>query len=222
MNNHFAPEAVSETYLDNLSHVHHIYEMARFRHIQRSWLSKMGLPPAMVANDAEHTFSGATLAVLLGKLEGLPNEDIFYLTFLFLYHDVGEDRTGDDDPNSKDYVVVDERRAMHDMFINTPLYKMVMDAYDEYKERKTLRSRIAKAADIIDSVRELLELKAKGVPYIDRIPDRIRDKRQCLVDMELPACTKFFDQLLAAGHEVIWDHFLKHANSTFTTGKYGK
>lgn len=79
-----------------------------------------------------------------------------------MIHDVGESRTGDTNPVSREYNRQDEDRAIQDIFKGTFWEKEAIALYREYKERKTMEAKIVKDADNLEVDLETIEQDYKG------------------------------------------------------------
>lgn len=227
MNQHVSSEAAllqaaSHT-LNDYPHVHYVHEMAGFRFILRDWVSTIGLPPGYAANNAEHAFNVITIGVLIGTMEKLPMEQLGLIAIGGWAHDLPERRTKDQDPTTRKYVKANEKKALAGILkrVNPYLRKVVNKVFYSYKARETIVDRIIKSADIIDSVREVIEWKRKGIPYLDCIPNRIQQKRERLQELGVPSAIELFEDLMTTGPDYVWSCTLL-GDSTFTDNKYGK
>ena len=188
------------------------YEIGNARKQQRRWESKIGVP---MANVAEHTYRTAFLAMHLAAAEGA---DPQRAAFIALIHDTEEIRTGDLDPFQKMYVHADGEKAIEDLFADIPLAKPCLEAFADYKKRKTLEAQCVKDADILDTVLELHEIAARGTHYLSLIAHQIAYKRKTYFTESARA---LHDAIAEAGPDAIWDWFVK-GESTFSRGEYGK
>jgi putative hydrolase of HD superfamily len=88
-----------------------LFEIGTLRRIARTWNQFFGTE---VANDTEHTFRVAWIALILAKHENVENTG--HILELALIHDIGEIRTGDVNYLSRQYTSSDEEQAVHDTF----------------------------------------------------------------------------------------------------------
>ena len=194
--------------------VNFFYEIGASRNRPRAWEQQIG---TKMANIAEHTIRVEVLAAHLALLEG---GNTARAVFIAAFHDFEEIRTGDQTPFQRPYGAMDGKRAIADMAAATPLEHHILDAFEEYKTRETIEAKCVKDADILDTVFELMELKAQGhrYPTLPEVEAQIAIKR-----------TKYFtdsaralhDAVVAKGAPTPWDWFLSGA-STFKDGSYGK
>lgn len=134
-----------------------LYEIGSFRYVERTWKHFLG---ADFANNAEHSFKVAWMALMIAHYEG--EKDSEKILKIALMHDIIESRTGDTNYLSRQYVVQDENMALEDVFKGTPLLTEMRELWREYKERKSLASKIVKDADNLDVDMELMEQRSKG------------------------------------------------------------
>jgi putative hydrolase of HD superfamily len=133
-----------------------LFEISAFRHLDRMW--KQFLNPD-VANNAEHIFRVAWIALTLARLEKIKNHE--KVLKLALLHDLPESRCGDVHYLSRQYVKRDETSAIRDMFAGTVHEKEMLALWREYEERKSKEARIVKDADNLDVEFEIQEYRAK-------------------------------------------------------------
>ena len=110
---------------------------------------------------SEHSLRAAQIAFFLASREG--GVDPHYVSSLLVFHDIGEIRTGDADRVAKQYVSVDEQRAVRDqtdIFGDTG--KKIRHMWTEAKEGKTLAGRIARDADLLEMAFTAKELIYHG------------------------------------------------------------
>lgn len=101
---------------------------------------------------ASHSFHTAIIAYSLARMEGLSHEDASGSMLMGLLHDLAEARTGDMDFVSKNYVKVDEEKAVKDQFAGMDFGEDLEDVIEEYEERKTLVAKCAKDADSLEQM----------------------------------------------------------------------
>ena len=101
------------------------------------------------ANDtiASHSFEVAIIGMVLAKMENVDENKVLKMC---LFHDIAEARTGDANIIHSRYVKADEKQAIKDQYSETPIEKDVLEILDEYEERKSKESIVAKDADLIN------------------------------------------------------------------------
>jgi len=134
-----------------------LFEIGCLRYMPRSW--KRFFNPD-VANNAEHTFRVAWIALLLAKYEGIDNED--KILKMALIHDLTESRTGDVDYLSRQYVERKEAKAVKDMLEDTVFQKELVSLWHEYEQKLSIEAKIVKDADNLDVELELVEQEFRG------------------------------------------------------------
>ncbi len=134
-----------------------IFEVSAFRRLDRAWKQFLGPD---VANNSEHTFRVAWIALIIAGHE--KNVNMEKLLKMALVHDLPESRCGDTHYLSRQYVKQNESLAMDDIFSDTIHESEMKNLMIEYKERKTIESKIIKDADNIDANIELKEFESKG------------------------------------------------------------
>lgn len=134
-----------------------LYEIGAFRFISRTWRQFLN---ADFANDAEHTFRVAWIALLLAEMEGVGNHE--KILKMALVHDLPESRTGDVNYLTRQYTERDESQAIKDIFANTKLEAEMVALWHEYEDRSSIEAKLVKDADNLDVDFELVEQAARG------------------------------------------------------------
>ncbi len=134
-----------------------LFETGSLRNVQRGWRQHFGMD---CANDLEHSFRVAMIALMLARKEGVKNEE--KVLKMALIHDLAESRTADHDYISKVYVTADEERAAKDLFEGTILADLEREVLAEYEERQSLEAKIVKDADNLDVDIEMKEIADRG------------------------------------------------------------
>jgi putative hydrolases of HD superfamily len=109
---------------------------------------------------AEHSFMVAIIAYLLAKELGADLDKVLTMS---IFHDFSETRTGDIYKLADLYVKPNEEKAEKDSFSaigNTG--KEVINMLTEYKDRKTIESKIVHDADVLALCIELKQLIEHG------------------------------------------------------------
>src|SRR3989344_7777107 len=188
--------------------VEFLYEISPFRHLDRVWKQFLN---ADVANNAEHSFRVAWIALTISKYENKGNhEKILKMAML---HDLPESRCGDVHYLSRQYVLRKEVEAMTHMCASTVHEKELNDLMKEYEDRKSIESRIVKDADNLDVELDLNEQAAKG-HSLGKIWTKDRKKQ-------------VYPKLFTKSGKKLWDEIAKtnphdwHLNSPHNRFKMG-
>jgi putative hydrolases of HD superfamily len=112
---------------------------------------------------AEHSFRAAIIGYILAKQDG--NVDPNKVVLMCLFHDFHEARTGDHNYVNKQYVTVDEDKAVRDLARDLPFGAEIISVTDEFNRAETPEARIARDADQLDLMVELKEKKDLGNRY---------------------------------------------------------
>lgn len=136
-----------------------LFEIGTMRYVERTWKQFLS---ADFANNAEHSFRVAWIALMLAKMESKDQPiDTGKLLKIALLHDLAETRTGDVNYLSRQYTQRNDDLAVNDIFTETCLDEM-KELWAEYVERKTIEAKIVKDADNLDVDMELAEQASKG------------------------------------------------------------
>lgn len=133
-----------------------LYEIGSMRFMDRTWKQFMHCD---VANNAEHSFRVAWLALYIARKEGADEETVLKMALL---HDLSETRTGDSNYVSRMYTQRDDESAYEDILAGTPFEKDFGELAHAYKERKTLEAQVVKDADNLEVDFEIQEHIAAG------------------------------------------------------------
>lgn len=104
---------------------------------------------------AEHTNRTVYIGLVLGLLER--DVDAGKIMKMCLLHDLAEARTGDLNYVHQKYVEADEEKAIKELIETLEFGDILMEILEEYKERKSKESLLAKDADIIEWIMSLKE-----------------------------------------------------------------
>jgi len=104
---------------------------------------------------AEHTNRTAYIGFTLAYMAG--NIDLSKVLQMCLFHDFAEARTSDLNYVHQKYVKSDEHHALSDLYPCISFGDKIKAIIDEYEERKSLESIIAKDADILEFLLSLKE-----------------------------------------------------------------
>ena len=98
---------------------------------------------------ASHCYQVSVIAYCIARMEGLSHELGIKAMAMGTLHDLLEARTGDADFVAKNYVEIDEPKAMRDQFAGLPFGDDLTHLMAEYEERESLESKCAKDADVL-------------------------------------------------------------------------
>ena len=133
-----------------------LYEIGSLRNIPRAWIQHLA---ADCASTLEHTLRVVFLALLIGRKEGVKNEE--KLIKMALVHDLAETRTADLAYVHKVYTKTDDARAAKDQLAGTA-FADLEKILQEYEKRGSKEAKIVKDADNLDIDLELRELMERG------------------------------------------------------------
>ncbi len=134
-----------------------LFEAKSLKHLPRSGYQFLGSGSESVA---EHSFMITFIAFVIAQIE--PDIDQMRLMQMCLLHDLPEARTGDLNYVHKNYAVVDEPKAIHDMTKSLPFGAMMKNLLAEFNEGQTREARLAKDADQLSFILELKYLADTG------------------------------------------------------------
>ncbi|PID73863.1 MAG: metal-dependent phosphohydrolase [Desulfobacterales bacterium] len=129
-----------------------LFEARQLKELPRSGYTFLGAGKESVA---EHSFLVTFIAMVMAELT--PEADALRLIRMCLVHDLPEARTGDMNYVQREYVTVDEDRAVADLAESLPFGRMFAPLLDEFNGADTLEARLARDADQLSF---LLDLKA--------------------------------------------------------------
>ncbi len=138
-----------------------LFELSSMRFVQRGL--KQFLAPN-VTNIAEHTYRVQWIALLLGKMEGLNEQELGKVAIMAMSHDCSEIRTGDVNYISRLYTKRNEPEAVQDTFGGTELHDLIEPLFHEAEAKESVCAKIVKDADNLDVDLEFKELEAMGWP----------------------------------------------------------
>ncbi len=114
-------------------------------------------------NLAEHHFRVSWIALIIAKYEDV--KDVEKVIKMALLHDIGESRTGDANWHQKKYVQQFPDKALKDVFNGSIFEKDAQGLWQEYINRKSIESKVARDADQLDADFEIQEQKVKGFQF---------------------------------------------------------
>lgn len=134
-----------------------LFEIGTMRKLLRIHRQTLGTDD-MSDNIATHSYRVAIIGWLLAKEEGV---DPYKVVMMCLLHDIAEVRSGDHNWVHKRYVKVFEDEIKEDQLGTLP-YDDLKEILDEYDERESPESIVAKDADRLDQVLLLREYEWQG------------------------------------------------------------
>lgn len=142
-------------YKDDL--VNLFYEIGSLRKLKRSYILHMLQD---VESVAEHSQRVTMIAFFLANEVGV---DVYKVVLMAMFHDLVEARTGDLNWTQKSYATIDEDKATKaQLSLMGKSSKLVKEILEEYHERKSIESKVAKDADCLDYFLSLQELALQG------------------------------------------------------------
>ncbi|GAA4428761.1 HD domain-containing protein [Actinokineospora soli] len=141
------------------------YELGVLKRIRRTgwWHAGVRDPESI----AEHTMRVAQLAAIIAAEEGA---DPVRASFLALWHDTQETRTGDIPHTAGPYLTKpDPREVTADQTAALPerSREVIRDAVDEYEARQSAAALCAKDADKLEMLLQAVEYRDVGVQRVD-------------------------------------------------------
>ena len=134
-----------------------LFEISTLRKIARSHRQTL-LTDDLSDNIASHSFTVTTIGIFLAEIEGAKIDRVVCMC---QSHDWPETRSNDPNWIHKKYVTIDESSIIEDQFLLHQSHYM-QGIIQEYKERKTLESIIAKDADTLGQLILLKEYEHQG------------------------------------------------------------
>ncbi len=138
--------------------VNFLFEVGTLRKIARSHRQAL-LTNDLTDNISSHSFRVAFIGYFLAKMEKADSSKVMLMCLL---HDVPESRSGDQNWIHKKYVKVFEDEILKDQVDSIPGSDELIAITSEYGERKSLESKLAKDADLLDQIMLLREYEWVG------------------------------------------------------------
>lgn len=113
---------------------------------------------------AEHSFRVSVMGYVLARMAGA---DVARTTFLCLFHDLAEARTGDMNYVNRIYNSANARRAMSDSVDGTGLEQDILPLWDELEDAQSLEALLAHDADQLDMIFNLKRESDLGNRFAD-------------------------------------------------------
>ena len=134
-----------------------LFEAKILKEIPRSGYHFLGVGKESVA---EHCFSTTFIAYVMSRME--PEIDALKLIGMCLIHDLPEARIGDLNTVHKQYVKVDEAKALEDAFKGIAFGKSLTDLFNEFRDGRSAEAKLAHDADQLALILELKDLTDIG------------------------------------------------------------
>lgn len=160
-----------------------LYEAGILAKTPRSWGAFLGSGSQSVA---EHLNRTCVIGFSLAELERQKGTvvDVGKVLQMCLFHDFSEARVSDLNYVHQKYVQADEKRAVKDFTEPLPFGKEIMEIMEEYEERGSFESVLAKEADRIELILSLKEQSDTGntramtwiIPAVKRLKTDIGKK----------------------------------------------
>ncbi|MFD7230471.1 HD family hydrolase [Streptomyces sp. NPDC059881] len=160
---------------DDLSAVaHFLYEAGTLKHARRTgwWMAGVRDPESV----AEHAWRTALIASIIAKLEGA---DPARSSFLAVWHDTQETRTGDVNYLGKKYSTeADPQSVTADQTVGMPevLAAAVRELVAEYEAKESPEAICARDADKLECMLQGIEYKAQGYENAQRWIDNSKGR----------------------------------------------
>jgi len=134
------------------------FEAGTLRKVARSHRQTL-LTDDLSDNIASHSFRVTLISYFLAKQE---KADPYKVVIMALFHDLEEARSGDQNWVHKRYLTVDENAIMKDQVKDIVEDDELYQIEQEYEERKTIESKLAKDSDYLDQILLLKEYSRQG------------------------------------------------------------
>ncbi|MGL1863291.1 MAG: HD domain-containing protein [Pseudodesulfovibrio sp.] len=115
-------------------------------------------------NVAEHSFRTAVIGHILAIRAGA---DVARTTYMCLFHDLHEARTGDFNYVNRIYNNSDRTAALKDAVGGTGIEEEILGYWEELEETSSLEAKLAQDADQLDFILNLKEEADQGNKYAD-------------------------------------------------------
>lgn len=123
-----------------------LFEVATLRRLTRSHRQMI---QEVSDNISDHSFRVAIIGMILAELEKCDKDKVLKMS---LFHDIAEARTGDANFLNKQYVDLNEKEAREDQMEGLPITDEILKILEEFEQRKSKESVVAKDADLLDQM----------------------------------------------------------------------
>lgn len=138
--------------------VEFLFEIGSLKKIARSH-RQLFLTDDLSDNISSHSHRVTTIGYILAKAEGV---NIAKVLTMCVFHDVGETRSGDQNWIHKRYVKVFEDEILKDQLTDITKDNELFKTMNEYAQRESIESKIAKDADKLDQYLLVKEYIMRG------------------------------------------------------------
>lgn len=135
-----------------------LFEAGTLRKIPRAHMQTL-MTSDLSDNIASHSHRVTIIGYFLAKQENVNVEKVLTMC---LFHDMGEARSGDQNWVHKSYVKTFEEEIMKDQFNSIIKDNSLFETLNEYSQRESVESNIAKDADRLDQILLLKEYIMQG------------------------------------------------------------
>lgn len=136
--------------------VNFFFEAGIFGKIPRSGNVFLGSEQQLLSS---HIFRTTVIGFSLAHIA---SADASKVTFMCLFHDIEESRTGDLNYLQQRYVDSDDRKALEDITGSLPFGESIKSLIDEYEAQESYEAKLAKDADTLELILHLKETLDKG------------------------------------------------------------
>lgn len=189
-----------------------LYELGTMRKLMRMHCQVL-LTDDMSDNIASHSYRVVMIGWIIAEAE---EADVPRVLQMCLVHDIGEIRTSDHNWLHKRYVHVDEEKVQEEQLGTLPFSKLKKIA-EEYEERKTKESFIAKDADLLDQILLLREYACGGNKEAQVWLDGKREKKKGNKQFNLlqtETAKKIGKEVMDQNPTEWWKNLWTHKNSS--------
>jgi len=137
------------------------FETGIFEKIPRSGDAFLGAEQQFLSS---HIFRTTVIGF---SLANITRADISKVTFMCLFHDIEESRTGDLNYLNQKYVNSDDRKALEDITDSLPFGDSIKSLINEYEAQESFEAKLAKDADTLELVLHIKETLDKGNEQAD-------------------------------------------------------
>src|SRR5689334_14644880 len=184
-----------------------LIELQRLKRLDRTGWTLRGLPNG-TESVAAHSFGVAVAAMLLADelLARGVSVDMEKVLRMALLHDWAEVRVGDMPRIATAYFGADARKQAETRAFADVVSELKKDLYaalyDDYEQRRTLESKLVKAADVLDLLVQLLALERAGARGLDEFWEVAENPSFQLGDVADGVVREVFQSVLKARSEL--------------------
>lgn len=136
--------------------VNFFFETGIFEKIPRSGDAFLGTDPQFLSS---HIFRTTMIGF---SLANICDADVSKVTFMCLFHDIEESRTGDLNYLHQRYINSDDKKALDDITNTLFFGSSVKSLINEYEIQESFEAKLAKDADTLELILHLKEVLDKG------------------------------------------------------------